>query len=327
MERLYREYFNLIQRNDFKRFLNDFSLKLYDVLSVGYANNKNEVALVTDLSNSINNTTFENLNFHAFKIHGSKSYVEFNHKDKPTTKELADMLIISIASYGRKRVFQKVTFVQNKKDTNKNWLIDEGQLFLLKNFPSITGQKGILNQYYPNEKFDFINNSESLGTYGLFLSPGDMILSSAKYIDALIEKNKKVNYYDLKKLNTHVNNLNSNNLFPIIPYPYFEEIIYMMHKYGRKFGSNYQFNNNLPFLSNSMLSTDISEFVKNWSLFNIGEPTFSFGHVHDEPLDQFINYILTSIGMNEYIDIKNHNENHKFESNMIVTVLNYNIKE
>ncbi len=326
MDRLYRDYFELIKRSDFKRFLNDFSLKLYDVLSIGYKNNKNEVALVTDLSNVINNTSFENLNFHAFKIHGSKSYVEFHHKDEPTTKELADMLIISIASYGRERVFQKVSFVQNKKDSNQNWLIDEGQLFLLKNFPSITGRKGILKKFYLDDKVDFVNHSESLGTYGLFLSPGDMILVSAKYIDALLE-NKKVNLNKLKELNARTNNVTNNNLFPIIPHPYFEEIIYKMHKYERRFGYSYPFNSNLPFLTNSMLSSDISEFVRNWSLFNIGEPTFSFGNIHDEPLDQFINYILRSIGMNEYIDIKASNENHEFENTMIVTVLNYNIKE
>ena len=316
MEKLYKNYFELIQRNDFKRFINDFSLKLYDALSIGYANNNNEVALVTDLSNAINNTSFENLNFHAFKIHGSKSYVEFQHKDKPTTKELADMLIISIASYGRERVFQKVSFVQNKKETNQKWLIDEGQLFLLKNFPSITGSKGVLKNFYSDDKVDFINQFESLGSYGLFLSPGDMILVSAKYIDALLD-NKKVNLSKLKELNTQTNT----------PHPCFEEIIYMTHKYIRKFGYSYPFNNNLPFLTNSMFSSDISEFVKNWSLFNIGEPTFSFGNVHDESLDRFVNYILKSIGMNEYIDTKASNENITFENSLIVTVLNYNIKK
>ncbi len=326
MERLYRNYFELIKRSDFKRFLNDFSLKLYDVLSIGYANNKNEVALVTDLSNTINNTSFEYLNFHAFKIHGSRSYVEFNHRDEPTTKELADMLIISIASYGRKRVFQKVSFVQNKKESNKKWLIDECQLFLLKNFPTITGKKGLFKNFYSDNKVDFINHSESLGTYGLFSSPGDMIIVSAKYIDALLENNK-ISLNNLKRLNAQTNSVTNGDLFPSIPHQYFEEIIYMMHKYGRKSGYSYPFNSNLPFLTNSMFSSDISEFVRNWSLFNIGEPTFSFGNIHDEPLDQFINYILRSIGMSEYVDIKASNENHEFDSNMIVTVLNYNIKE
>jgi len=94
MERLYREYMELLGNLDFRKFQLDLSQKIYDTLAQGYISNDNEILLVSRLVEAVNNLKFKKFEFFAHKIHGARSYVEFNYRDKPITKEVADMVIL-----------------------------------------------------------------------------------------------------------------------------------------------------------------------------------------------------------------------------------------
>jgi len=114
VENFLRGYLRLMDNLDFRSFQNELSQKVYDTLAQGYNIHANEVALVGRLVEAINKADYNMLRFYADKIHGPKSYVEFNFRDKPTMKEIADMVIMSVASYKRERVYQKITFIQTK---------------------------------------------------------------------------------------------------------------------------------------------------------------------------------------------------------------------
>lgn len=324
MERLLRRLSECLNDNDFKKFKNDFSHKIYDCLSTGYAENDNEVSLVTKMSETINKTNFKNFSFFAEKIHGSKSYVEFNYRDKPATKELADMVIISTASVGRDRIFQKVAFIQNKKDTNATWHLDLEQLFLLKNFPTISGKKGIFNKA-PNKEIIFQNYSKTLGNYGLFLTPGEMLVISSSLIDAQRE-NTKLCLNDLKNIDH--SNSNYHSFLPFLPFdfhPFMDEFFHHYFKYFHHYGIIPPFGNSLPFLNNSLISRDIFEFIDNWSFFNIGEPTLVNGNIINENLHSFSNALLRSSGLGEYINLGDDNAQYVVNNNVVVSLMNFQI--
>lgn len=326
MERAILDFFKLIKSNSFKEFVNEFSFELYKTLSDGYAKNKNEVKLVTDLTNTIDGKKFDKLHFCSHKIHGTRSYVKFNYRDKSVTKELADMVIVSIIAKGRKKLLQKISFVQNKKDTNNSWHIDQEQLFLLKNFPTFSGQKGFFTKFNGKNNLVFNNNSGTLGTFGLFSNPGEMILASAGVIDSL-QTNNKVNLNSFNGINIANNQSSLFNNTNMFLNPYLEEIFYVLHKYSGKYAHCGMFDYGLPFLNNSIFSKDIYDFIKNWSLFNIGETSYSFGQVQDYNLENFSNFLLHSIGYNDFIDLKNSNENYKFESDIAISVVKYDIND
>ena len=111
MEQIFREYSELLGDLDFRKFQNELSQKMYDALAQGFIIRENEVSLVERLVKTINNSNFKKFRFYAQKIHGARSFVEFNYRDKPTTKEIADMVVISIVSDERKRILQKITFI------------------------------------------------------------------------------------------------------------------------------------------------------------------------------------------------------------------------
>jgi hypothetical protein len=152
MDNLIRILADYFYRTDFRAFQNAFSRDIYETLGSSYASNQNEVSMVTELCNSINGKSFEKLSFYSKKIHGSRSYVEFSNRDKPVTTELADMVVIAVATKNREIIYEKTAFIQNKKsDENGNCSIDENQLFLLHNFPSFKGKKGIFSKGFNNE--------------------------------------------------------------------------------------------------------------------------------------------------------------------------------
>jgi len=89
------------------------------------------------------------------------------------------MVIISVATKDREIVYEKTAFIQNKKEDSENvWKIDQDQLYLLHNFPTFKGEKGIFRKNF-NDDVVFQHYSETLGNYGLFQSPGEMILTNA----------------------------------------------------------------------------------------------------------------------------------------------------
>ena len=190
MNRLLETFSDYYNRQDFRAFQNSLARKVYETLGTSYSNSDGEVKIVTDMCNVIDRETFGKFRFYATKIHGSRSFVEFHNQDKPTTKELADMVIISVATKDNEIVYEKTAFIQNKKENAEHiWKIDQDQLYLLHNFPTFKGDKGIFKQKFANEVI-FQNYSETLGNYGLFQSPDEMILVNALTVFRLQQGDK-----------------------------------------------------------------------------------------------------------------------------------------
>ncbi len=286
MRNLYRALSSYYGRRDFREFQNKLSEDVYKSLGNSYSNLHNEVKMVTELCELLDNINFEKFTLSAKKIHGSKSYVQFKNRDKIVTTELADMVIITTATQNRSVVFEKVAFVQNKKESSDGkWKIDSDQLYLLKNFPSFIGTKGIFNQSFSKQSISYRNQSNALGMYGLFADPGEMTLVSA---DLVNRYNDRLTL-DFDKIRAIEKIAPFNYTLPFDSDPMFiEDMYYYMMKRGFPF-----FNfSNMPFLQNSIQSLDIYEFIRNWTLFNIGEPVVQNGIVLDEQLKSFNDVLL-----------------------------------
>jgi hypothetical protein len=255
--------------------------------------------MVAEMCNTVNGKSFDKLKFYSKKIHGSRSYVEFFNRDKPITTELADMVIISIATMNKNIVYEKIAFIQNKKTNNNgSWDIDENQLYLLHNFPSFKGSKGIFKKNYKNEII-FLNHSQTLGNYGLFMNPGEMIILNALSVFKL-QQNYKLRAEDIRKSPLQLDNNGLGFTFPFIDHPFFEEMLYRYLKHFPKYGFPLT---NMPFLNNHIISLNIYEFIRNWTMFNIGEVASINGDVIDNNLSEFIRLLLSQLGLSNAINL------------------------
>ena len=329
MEKTIRELSRLFRDIEFKLFQNQFSRDVYESLSQSYKNKENEVSTVTRLVESINNKKYNSMKFHSYKIHGSRSYVEFDFQDRPTTKELADMIVISIISDGRKRLMQKVSFIQNKMNENGLWNIDKEQLYLLKNFPTFTGNKGLLKSYFGKSNICFHNHSKNLGSFMLFSDPGELKYISAPFLSEIVI-NGTIKLENINMSESIISNQNNGMLQPFIfDLRFYEEYMHYFLKRSGPYGflPNLGMNNSLPFLTNSVFSRDVYDFVRNWTLFNLGETSFSYGEMIDENLDRFVVSILKKIGLNEEIDLPEGSFENGFNSDLAVFVVNFDVNQ
>jgi len=322
---LINNYLKLLMDLKFKQFQNGLSKKIYDSLAQEYSNNKDEVSLVGRLVDMINNSVYKNIKLYAQKIHGAKSFVEFNYRSTLTTKEIADMVVISVASSQREIVFQKITFIQNKVGKNKNWDIDDEQLFLLKNFPTFSGRKGIFKSF-SDEQITFSNNTKCLGSYGLFMDPGEMVFLSAPLLSELVINNKiEIKNIRLPEKIDTLRNSDSffqfilfNDLFPGLLPRYLE---------GFGFITPFLSNKPFPFLNNSIFARDVYDFVQDWTRFNIGEPTYAFGKVINPTLYEFTNFLLKTTGIKNNVNLPLEGTEGEFDSGMALFVMHIDIGE
>ena len=184
----YGKILELANDDKFTAFQNSVTSAVYDELGQGYAANENEVALVKRLVEATQNQSYNNsVKLHAAMLHGSRSYVEFDYLDKRVTKELGDMAVIAVVTTSKKRLFQRICIIQNKKTRKNGWDIDLEQLFLLKNFPPFTGSKGIFSGY---RDLAFRNSSGSLGAFGLMHAPGEMLVVAAPLLPEFLRGKK-----------------------------------------------------------------------------------------------------------------------------------------
>ena len=288
MERFGRVWTDLIKDDYFLAFQDDIIFKTYNELSQGYESNENEVNIVKRLVNVINKQSFGPIKIFSQKIHGSSSLVEFYYRAKKTIKELGDMLIISIVTENRKRLFQRVCIIQNKKDKNERWEIDHEQLYLLKNFPKFSGKLGLFNSL--NDTI-FKNNFGSLGAYGLFENPGEMIYLTANILSDMLKGKRYLARADIGMYGKE-NFLNRN----IFLHPFWnsargDEFFYYWFKYLRRYNLSIDYGN-LPLFGNTFFTLDLYDFIKSWTLFNIGEYTCFLGDVINSKVDVFSNMIL-----------------------------------
>jgi len=315
MNRIFETFMALIRDEEFLGFQNDLALDIYNELGKGFSANENEVSLVTKLCEITKGKSYGPISIYSDKIHGNRSYVEFNYMDKPVTKELGDMAIITIVSSGRERLFQKLCLIQNKKgsnaDNSKNkenvrWDIDLEQLYLLKNFPRLSGNKGILKHCHD---VSFRNTEGSLGAFGLLHFPGDMIFITAPLLAELMKGRKSLNTSDISVVGSNYFMNPQNGMgFPFIPllgkfHPKELFFIYeeLLHRYAGMWP--HMCGSIMPFFGNTPFSRDIYGFVRSWTQVNIGETSFSFGEVINTAVDGLSNALLRQIGFGEGMDL------------------------
>ncbi len=320
MENLIRTFSDYYNRSDFRKFQNTLVRDVYKSLETSYSNFNGEVKMVTDMCEIIHEKTFEKLKFYTKKIHGSKSFVEFHNQNKQTTKELADMVIISVATKDREIIYEKTAFIQNKKEEIESvWKIDQDQLYLFHNFPTFKGNKGIFRKNF-NDEVVFHNNSETLGNYGLFQNPGEMTLVNALTVHKL-QQNGKISLSDIRKF-AHNSYHNNSFKLPLVDFEYWDTIYYLNFKYFSEYCLSFL---NLPFLNNSFYSFNIYEFIRNWSLFNVGDVVSAFGKTIDQDLLKFNRILLQEAGLSDFININI--DGQEFDSDLIILVAHMNLDE
>ena len=321
MDNLFRLLSDYYNRADFRKFQNDFAREIYDTLGIGYSNSDGEVKLVTDMCKTVNGKSFGQLQLYSNKIHGTCSYVEFHNQDKPTTKELADMVVIAVATRKGDIVYEKTAFVQNKKETTQdNWRIDQDQLYLLHNFPTFKGSKGIFKKNYKSD-VAFLNHSETLGNYGFFQRPGELIIVNALTVYRL-QQGDTISLSDIRKFSDRNVSNNFGLQFPFLNHPMWEDMLYRYFKYFPKYGLPFM---NIPFLNNSFVSFNLYDFIRNWTYFNIGEVASAFGTTVDKDLSDFTRLLLRESSLSNVMNINV--EGGELENGLTVLVAHLKLDE
>jgi hypothetical protein len=295
--------YEMVQDNGFLAFQNLVIRSAYEGLGQGYSANDNEVALVTRLVTSINGKSYKRLRLLAKKIHGSRSYVEFDYRDKPTTKELGDMVVITTVTNGSQRLFQRLCIIQNKKASGGKWGIDREQLYLLKNFPPLSGNRGILRG---SHDITFRNNSQCLGAFGLLFEPGEMIFASADLITEMSRGEDSLSR-DRIAMPSHAGTNTSlqDSLFSALPWMNYlpSEMHNMLRKLEMNIGRFPWSISGQQFLGNTVYANDICDFVRAWTQLNIGEVTCLDGTIINREVDDFTNNMIRNAGFGEGIDL------------------------
>ena len=329
MHRFYDSAIRLAEDSNFFRFQNKVVHDAYGALGQAYAANDDEVEIVTKFVNAINGKSYNQLQIAANKIHGSRSYVEFNFRDKPTTKELGDMAVISVVTSGGKRLLQRLCIIQNKKAKGKKWGVDPEQLFLLKNFPPFSGNRGIFRGMHD---VAFRNRSGCLGAYGLLAEPGEMVFMSAPVFGEVLRERRSVSICDIGNPNLASQNGSASSSFrgpfahpPFNPkewYMVMREVFLRIGPYpwpGFGFG--------LPFLGNVHYARDIYDFIRAWTQINLGEFTCFRGATINDEADSFANRLIRSAGLEGDVDfpVIDQNLEREFEGDMAVLLLKMDV--
>jgi hypothetical protein len=209
-------------------------------------------------------------------------------------------VFITVVTIHRRPVLQRICFVSHKKGrgpgrlVRHRWHIDPKQLYLLTNFPEISGEKGILAG---KENVRFMDIGKSLGAYGLFRKPGEMIFLSASVVSEMVRgcraatpalKEEELTpgcsvrclaRDPLRRLRclAHRRDLPLRRLCPCL-------------------GCS------LPFLGNATFIPGLRDLVWNWTLCNIGEYCFAGESVIDDSLHALANALVAETGAGDAVD-------------------------
>jgi len=177
------------------------------------------------------------------------------------------------------------------------------QLYLLKNFPKLSGNKGILNHC---RDVSFRNTGACLGAFGLMHDPGDMILITAPLLTELMKGRKSLNTSDISVIGDNCNSSQQCGMgFPFFGRIHPEEFFMMYEKLWHHSMGVWPFTGGsaMPFLNNISFTRDIYDFVRSWTQVNIGETSFSFGKVTNTVVDGFSNALLRQVGFGDGMDL------------------------
>ncbi|MCE5276354.1 MAG: hypothetical protein LLG43_14615 [Deltaproteobacteria bacterium] len=330
LHRVFNYALRLAEDGEFFHFQNDLAQAAYDSLGQSYKAGENEIAIVTKLVNALNGRTYNHITVEANKIHGNRSFVEFNYRDKPTTKELGDMAVISIVTVGKNRLLQRVCIIQNKKAKKHAWGVDAEQLFLLKNFPPLSGNRGLFRGM---SDVTFRNRSGCLGAYGLFDDPGEMMFLAAPLFAEILRDRSSVSLADIG-IPSATSQVGVHSAFPVTPFGHFfdpkewymimREVIHRIGPFPwRVLGLG------LPFFGNVHYGLDIYDFVRAWTQVNLGEYTCLAGVTVNPDVDGFANRLIRSAGLGQGIDLPKVNDDldTKPEGDMAVFVLRMDVEQ
>jgi hypothetical protein len=327
MNRLLRHYWDLTADPDFLRFQHKLISEVYDQLGQGYALGEGEVSLVTRTADTLSRKSFNGLKLHCEKIHGTKSYVSFAFRDKPTKKELGDLILISVVSDGRKRLLQKLCIVQSKVIRDGKTHIDLGQLFLLKNFSPFSGSRGL---FRGERDVMFLNRQQCLGAYAFFDSPGDLIFVNAGILSNAIAGSATFYRTMLASSQHGSDSSEGESIFGSLGLPAFidpmimEEIFHFWNK--RRFPIPFQ-GAFFPFSSSRRTLHDLHDVIRAWTSLRLGELVYAFDQRQDVEADQFASTVLRSIGFGERLDLGDESSEGEFNSPATVMVAHLDIGE
>jgi hypothetical protein len=319
-------FFNITEllsnETGFFEFQNEIIQASYNSIGRSYSSHLNEVALVTNLIETLNGMSYNenncNILLSASKIHGSKSFVDFNFRNIQTSKEFGDMVIISLITNGNERLFQRICIIQNKKSSNQKWAIDRQQLFLLKNFPRFEGKSGI---FHGKNDILFRNRSGCLGAFGLLFAPGEMMFISAPFVSGFLKPNKSLSASDITFPPSHQPQDSTGYI------GYFgNPLSYVDHDGGIETSQNF-FSYIYWFFGNFRFGDDIYDFIRAWTQFNVGEITLWGGGIVNQEVDSFANQLIISAELGEGIDFSKNERNIdlKLKGDMAVFLLRMDI--
>ena len=326
MHRIIEEYMSLMQDPDFLRFRNELSRGVYEALGRGYAGSDNEVGLVTKMVEATNGKTYRNIRIVSEKIHGAKSYVQFAYRGSSVTKELGDMLVISVVSKGRERLLQKLCIIQNKVLRKGVTKIDEEQLFLLKNFPPFSASQGI---YAGASDVMMFNRSKCLGAYIFFDWPGEASYLTAKYLSQVLGGKTSFKRDLFAHLPPSESAEAGNALGAPMGFPWLwgdplmlEELLYRFRKPGY-----------WPLFSGQALSPlssggqflDVHDFINAWLTLGVGELTSFLGNTLDPTADTLAINTMRAVGMSNILNLEGENVDSFNQNDMAVLVLHIDI--
>jgi len=314
----------------FADFQNSLVRDFYDVLGQGFALNENEVRLVERLVGAANGRSYGPLRILAKMLHGTRSFVEFNYLDKPVTKELGDMALITVVTSGANRIAQRLCIVQNKKTATGSWHLDLEQLFLLKNFPPFAGNRGIFKGV---RELAFRNASGCLGAFGLLLAPGEMIFASAPLVSEMAKGKASLSMADISVIESHGpgGNRPAWNLgLPPGSWAYPEKWLHHLERLYRHFGppSWPDFPGAAALLATDRFSRDLYDLTRSLTQLCIGEFTFADGEVLNRNADAFANLLIRAAGFGELFAGGHDNllAEIRFESQMAVIVVHLDLE-
>lgn len=280
--------------SEFRAWQNSFACDIYKRLAAFTASDKlQEVAKVTALCEAMSNRNFRGLNIESRMIHKyNTSGVSFDYMGKSSKKELGDMAIVSMVTIDRQIVLLKTAFIQNKDTKTHDWKIDHEQLFLLKNFPTFTGERGMLL----SKTFTFLNHSGTLGNFGLFLPNGDMTFLTAQDVFCNQQNNAHIHFDSIRNgacgcySHRTLSGIQKRN--PYKGYCNYSDCIEC--RYCRSC-SDCMMNSHAPFFGKYSYALDVHEVVRELTYFNIGELSWTLsGNDINEDLYHCTNIILAA---------------------------------
>lgn len=306
----------LLRDASFAKFQNGLASEVYRTLRQGFALGEGEVELVRRITNAVDNASYGQVRVFGKMLHGSASLVDFNFRGETSRKELGDIALVSVVSAGREVILSRLVLVQNKLGEGKSWGIDEKQLFLLANFPTLSGHSGVLAG---KKDVCFRDRSGCLGGYGLLYPPSEMYFASAKLLRSRSFGKKSINVKDLQRSsNLQECHLDAQLFRALLPcWHVADELLLLAFSNGRGLTVPHDpagFFGNVPFCP------DILSLVRAWTQVSMGEFTRVLRPL-DADLDSLLQGMLIAAGMRDFLDL----EGEELDSGHAVLVAHMNI--